>query len=94
MGLRTVSHGVNMPLITIVCSWVFMFLALVAIGIQVFVCVRIRRRFNVVDILLWAAATASLLLVVQTTWAVVVEGQGLHADQDSMSQFDLVAKVQ
>lgn len=78
---------------TLVCSWLFTGLATISIIAQV-LSVHRRRDIGIDDYLLFTAYFVSVLLVVQTTWAVVDEGQGEHeADVSHQSQFGIVAKV-
>lgn len=87
------SDGPNIPLITVVCCWLFTTLALSAVGIQLYVCSYIRRHVGIDDICLFSATIIAVILVIQTTWAVVDDGQGMHANGDSSNKLRLVAKV-
>lgn len=83
---------------TLICSWLFAGLATTSIIIQV---LNVRKRsdgggrgFGIDDYLLFTAYLASVLLVAQTTWAVVDQGQGVHeSDLSHHSEFGVVAKV-
>lgn len=78
---------------TLICSWLFTGLATISITIQI-LSIHHRRMIGIDDYLLFTAYLISVLLVAQTTWAVVDEGQGEHEDDVSNhSQFGIVAKV-
>lgn len=79
---------------TLICSWLFAALATISIIIQVLSIHQRRAHVGIDDCLLFTAYLLSVLLVAQTTWAVVDEGQGMHeADLSHHSQFGVVAKV-
>lgn len=78
---------------TLVCSWLFTGLATISMIAQV-LSIHHRKAIDIDDYLLFTAYLVSVLLVAQTTWAVVNEGQGEHeADVSHHSQFGVVAKV-
>ena len=93
MAWQTVSNGVDIPLVTIICSWLFVFFTLIAILVQAYMCASIRHGVDRGDVFLFVAAFAAVFLVVLTTWAIIDEGQGVHVDEDTSSQIKLVAKV-
>lgn len=79
---------------TLICSWLFASLATISITIQGLSIHQRRAHIGIDDCLLFTAYLVSVLLVAQTTWAVVDEGQGVHeADLSHSSQFGIIAKV-
>ncbi|KAI1655627.1 hypothetical protein F4813DRAFT_366676 [Daldinia decipiens] len=81
----------NVALATIVCTYVFTFLALLSSAIHVFMCIK-KSRLSWDDISTFIAFAMTLGLVCQTTWAVIDEGQGQHVSDVTRSQFELTAK--
>ncbi|KAI0459328.1 hypothetical protein F5B21DRAFT_456302 [Xylaria acuta] len=79
--------------LTIILGWVLTALALLSVMLYIW-----SKSVNRIpphrldDILLYLSFVLSLALMSLTTWAVVVEGQGLHQSAESRSQFELVAK--
>lgn len=63
---------------TLICSWRFVALATISIIIQGPSIHQRRAHVGIDDWLLSTAYLVSVLLVSQTTWAVVDEGQGMH----------------
>jgi hypothetical protein len=84
----------NIARTTLICSWLFAALATMSIIIQVLSIHARKARIGIDDYLLFTAYLVSVLLVGQTTWAVVDEGQGMHeSDLSHHNQFGIVAKV-
>jgi hypothetical protein len=77
---------------TLICSWLFTALAMVSIAIQA-LHIRERKGADASDFFIFAAFFVSIFLVVQTTWAVLDEGQGVHQSNLETQQFAVVAKV-
>ncbi|KAI2473859.1 hypothetical protein F4781DRAFT_6301 [Annulohypoxylon bovei var. microspora] len=82
----------NVARATIVCTYVFSFLAIISIAIHIFVRVKLVRVFSLEDVSTCLAAIITMGLVGQITWAVIDEGQGEHMSNMTRSQFDLTAK--
>ena len=81
--------------ITILCGWGFTSIALASIIFLI-----LARRLHhghysleVDDILLITAFIFTVLLISQTTWAIIDEGQGRHVADVSRTQISLVARV-
>jgi hypothetical protein len=84
----------NIARTTLICSWLFAAFSTISIIIQALSIHQRRAHTGIDDYLLFTAYLLSVLLVAQTTWAVVDEGQGLHeADLSHHSHFGIVAKV-
>ena len=75
---------------TIVCSWIFTALAGVAVWAQF---VKARRFMQTDDFLIFGAFVIALVLVAQTTWAILDEGQGEHVIDESQTHLALIARV-
>lgn len=89
--LRSMS---NVALATIVCTYIFTFLAALSLALHGFVRLHLlRTRFKLEDFLTFIAFMISLALVGQITWAVIDEGQGQHMSTVTRDQFELIAKV-
>ena len=85
--------GPNISLITIVCSWIFLFLALIGV-IIVFWFRRIRKMgLDLGDYLIILALATTTALVAQTTWAIVDEGQDQHQAELSNKKVTVVVRV-
>ena len=84
--------GPNIALITIVCGWTFLGVALLAVSLLIWAR-RIRRHFGLDDYLTIIALATAIALVAQTTWAIVCEGQDNHEAEVSSSKFELVVRV-
>ena len=85
--------GPDMGHTTIICCWIFAPLACMAMGVLV-VARRLRDiNLGLDDYILVIAFILTLLLVAQTTWAIVDEGQGRHVEAESRTQLAMVASV-
>ena len=87
------SGGPDIALITIICSWVFSAVAILAVGALVW-----SRRATGVglktdDYTLFVAFVITLVMVVQTTWAIIDESQDKHAVDMSKTQLTLAFRV-
>ena len=84
----------GIALATVVCSWTFTALVFLALALQFYALwyVHPARGIGGLDYATWLVFICSLALVCQTTWAVVDEGQGKHSEDETSSQFELVAK--
>lgn len=80
----------NVGVATLVISWSCTCLATISVVTQVWTKYG---ALDVGDFLTVAAFVIALGLVGQTPWAVVDEGQGRHAQEETHSQFELVGKV-
>lgn len=84
-------NGLNIAVITIVCGWVFVSLAILAVGIQIWDSIKIK--VGIEDIVLVHAMIVSIGLVAQTTWAIVDEDMGKHEAEIPRNKFTFVARV-
>ncbi|KAI1462298.1 hypothetical protein F4805DRAFT_128586 [Annulohypoxylon moriforme] len=82
----------DVALATIVCTYVFGFIAIIFVAIHLFVRVHIIRIFSIEDTSTSLAVMITMGLVGQITWAVIDEGQGEHMSKVTRSQFELTAK--
>ncbi|KAI0840098.1 hypothetical protein F5Y06DRAFT_248107 [Hypoxylon sp. FL0890] len=82
----------TVALATIVCTYVFTFLALLSLAIHGYMRLNNPNRFSLEDFSTSLAVIITLALVGQITWAVVDEGQGQHVSDVTQSQFELTAK--
>jgi hypothetical protein len=79
---------------TIIISWLMVGVAFLSTTIHVIWIRRIRKDYpGVSDICVWLALFFGIILVVQTTWAVVDEGSGKHQWDISQQNIPAVAKV-
>ena len=85
--------GPNIALITIVCGWTFLGVALLCVSLQIWARLVIKRIFGPDDCLTIVALATTIALVAQTTWAIVREGQDNHEAELSSSKFELVVRV-
>lgn len=85
--------GPNIGLITIICGWTFVGVALLGLSLHIWWRVTKVRRFGLDDCLTILALVTTIALVAQTTWAIVCEGQDNHEAEVSSSKFDLVVRV-
>ena len=85
--------GPDIALITIVCSWTFLMIALLGVSLLIW-SRRIKKIGLSLDTYLTILALAiTIALVAQTTWAIVDEGQDSHEAEISKTEFALVVKV-
>ena len=85
--------GPNIAPITIVCSWTFLAIALLAVSLLVWGRRIQKRRLGLDDYLTLPALATSVALIAQTTWAIVDEGQDTHEAEVSKTKFPLVVRV-
>ncbi|KAH8690657.1 hypothetical protein BGW36DRAFT_389127 [Talaromyces proteolyticus] len=76
---------------TLVCSWFFTVLATASIVIQA-LHIRHVRHSDLGDYLVLISFAIAVILVIQTTWAVLDKGQGVHESELVSSDFATVAK--
>lgn len=84
--------GPNIAFITIVCSWIFLVIALLGVSLLL-VSVRSRNIIGLHDYLTILALITTIALVAQTTWAIADEGQDDHEAEISSTKFGLVVRV-
>lgn len=84
--------GPNIAFITIVCSWIFLVIALLGVSLLL-VSVRSRNIIGLHDYLTILALITTIALVAQTTWAIADEGQDDHEAEISRTKFGLVVRV-
>lgn len=85
--------GPNIALITIICSWTFLAIALLGGSLLVWARRMQKRRLGLDDCLTLLALATTVALVAQTTWAIVDEGQDNHEAEVSKTKFALVVRV-
>lgn len=85
--------GPNIALITIVCSWIFLAIALLGVSLLLWVRLRIQRSIGLDEYLTMFALAATIAPIAQTTWAIVDEGQDDHEAEVSRTKFALVVRV-
>ena len=83
----------NIAVITIVCSWVFFGVAVLAIFLLVWSRHITGTILRLDDYITLAACTVTLALVVQTTWAVLDEGFDKQLKNVSVRQRAVIPKV-
>ena len=84
--------GPNIALITIICNWTFLAIALLSASLLLWAR-RIRRHLGLDDYLTLLALATTVALIAQTTWAIVDEGQDKHEAEVSKGKFALVVRV-
>lgn len=85
--------GPNIGLVTIICSWTFLTIALLSASLLLWAR-RIRRHlFGLDDYLTFLALATTVALIAQTTWAIVDEGQDNHEAEVPKTKFALVVTV-
>lgn len=85
--------GPNVALITIVCGWTFLVIALLIVSLLLWCRSRIQRELGLDVYLTVLALATSIALIAQTTWAIVDEGQDHHEAEISKTRFALVVRV-
>lgn len=85
--------GPNIGLITIVCGWTFVGIALLVVSLLIWCQVTWSRRIRPDDYLTILALVITIALVAQTTWAITNEGQDHHEADLSKAKFDMVVRV-
>ena len=84
--------GPNIAVITLICGWTFLAIALVLVAFVLWFRIRSRSlRFD--DCLTSLALVMSIALIAQTTWAIVDEGQDGHEVDLSNRNFALLVRV-
>ena len=83
----------NIALITIICTWVFTTIAIIAISCHIWGRVTIIRQFKADDYVLVVAFAITLVLVAQTTWAIVHDSQDKHIANTPRSRLASIFKV-
>lgn len=87
------SSAPNLGLVTIVCSWVFTAVAISAIGLLLWSQRIVGRKLGTDDHLTLVAFMISVVLVAQTTWAIMDEGLDKQLEDISESQRAAIIKV-
>ena len=82
--------GPNIAVITLICGWTFLAIALILVASLVWVP---RGRLGSDDCLTSLALVTSIALIAQTTWAIIDEGQDDHEVELSKTKFALVVRV-
>ena len=85
--------GPDIALITIVCGWTFLGVALLSVSLLIWARRITKIHLGLDDYLTFVALAITIALVAQTTWAIVCEGQDKHEAEVSNSKFDLVIRV-
>lgn len=85
--------GPNIALITIVCGWTFLVIALLGVSILLW-SRRIKKvRLGLDDYMIILALATAVALIAQTTWAIADEGQDKHEAEISKTRFALLVRV-
>ena len=85
--------GPNIGLVTIICSWTFLTIALLSASLLLWDR-RIRRHLlGLDDYVTLLALVTTVALIAQTTWAIVEEGQDNHEAEVPKTKFALVVRV-
>ena len=82
--------GPNIALITLICGWTFLAVALILVTLVLWYR---RRELRSDDCLTFLALATSIALIAQTTWAIVDEGQDDHEVEVSKTEFALIVRV-
>ena len=85
--------GPNVARITIICSWTFLAIAFLGACLLVWARRIQKRRLGLDDYLTLLALATTVALIVQTTWAIVDEGQDNHEAEVSKTKFALLVRV-
>lgn len=85
--------GPNIGLITIVCSWTFLAIALLGVSLLLWSRRILRGGLSIDDYLILLALTTTVALIAQTTWAIVDEGQDNHEADVSKTKVSLIVRV-
>jgi hypothetical protein len=79
---------------SIILSWLMVGLASISIIVQILWLSRFQKsRPSVGDICVWVAFVVGIVLVAQTTWAIIDEGSGKHQSDVAQQNLAAVAKV-
>ena len=87
------ADNANVGPATLACGWLFAGLALGTTGLMMWARSILRRSLASDDYILVAANVLALILTIQTTWAIVDEGQGKHTLGMPRTTIILVVKV-
>lgn len=80
--------------ISIILSWLMVGLACISTIVQILWLSRFKKsRPGVGDICVWVAFVVGIVLVAQTTWAIIDEGSGKHQSDIAHQNLAAVAKV-
>ena len=79
---------------TLISGWLLATLTSIGLGLSIWAKLSAMVGVGLDDIFLVVATIISLALLIQTTWAIVDEGQGQHVEAESQSDIAIVAKVQ
>ena len=85
--------GPNIALITIVCGWTFLGIALLGVSLLIWSRRIIKAGLGLDGYLTILALVITIALVAQTTWAITNEGQDHHEADLSKAKFDMVVRV-
>ena len=83
----------NLALITMVCGWLFLGVALLGVGCLLWSLRKRKKGRGLEDYLTVLALVTNIALIAQTTWAIVDEGQDNHEAKISRTKFGLVVRV-
>lgn len=86
-------RGPNIGLITIVCGWTFLVIALLSVSLMLWHLRLLERGLGSDNYLTILALAITIGLVAQTTWAIVDEGQASHEAEVPKKKFALVVRV-
>ena len=78
---------------TIICATIFSAFAVLCITIYMVESSRKSKGYKIQDYMTLTAFALTIILVGQTIWAVVDEGQGQHASRVEPGKFEVTAKV-
>ena len=87
------SDGPSIAFVTIVCSWIFAAVAVVAVGLLVWSRRIMGLQLLIDDCIMLVALTIALALVAQTTWAVVDEGLDKRLEEVPMRQRAVIVRA-
>ena len=85
--------GPNIAVITIICSWTFLAIALLGASLLVWARRIQKNRLGLDDYLTLLALATTVALIMQTTWAIVDEGEDDYDAEVSKTKFALVVRV-
>jgi len=83
----------NIALVTLVCGWVFASVAMLAIGLLVWSRKIQRRNLGRKDFIIFVAFAITIVLVVQTTWAIVDDGDDKNVGELSYKERALIVRI-
>ncbi|KAF6238907.1 hypothetical protein HO173_002779 [Letharia columbiana] len=84
--------GPNIALITIICSWTFLVVALLGVSLLIWARRNTKIGLGLDDYLTVLALATTIALVAQTTWAIADEGQDDHEAEISRTKFAVVVR--